>query len=87
VANALDGLRTPGGVDALCHLTQWVPDYLAWDEDRGLARKAVWGLAKTPGQGAERALRLLLNDPDGHVRAYAAKRQARRNQSLARPIA
>jgi hypothetical protein len=83
VASALDGLRTPGAVDALYHLTQCAPDYLAWDEDRGLARKAVWGLAKTPGPEAEQALRLLLDDPDEHVRAYAAKRQTRRNQSLA----
>jgi hypothetical protein len=83
VAGALDGLRTPGAVDALYHLTQWVPDYLAWDEDRGLARKAVWGLAKTPGPRAEQALRLLLDDPDETVRAYAAKGQSRRDQSLA----
>jgi len=81
VASALDHLRTPGAVDALYHLTQWVPVYLAWDEDRGLARKAVWGLAKTPGPKAEHALRLLLNDQDEHVRAYATKRQARRNES------
>jgi len=83
VASALDGLRTPGAVGALSHLTEWVADYLAWDEDRGLARKAVWGLAKPPGPEAERALRLLLDDPDEHMRAYAAKRQSRRNQSLA----
>ena len=76
MASALDGLRTPGAVGALA-------DYLAWDEDRGLARKAVWGLAKPPGPEAERALRLLLDDPDEHMRAYAAKRQSRRNQSLA----
>ncbi len=82
VANALDGLRSPDAVGALYHLTQWVPEYLAWDEDRGLARKAVWGLAKTPGPEAEQALRLLLDDPDDHVRAYAAKRQSR-NESLA----
>jgi len=77
VASALDGLRTPGAVDALFHLTQWVPDYLAWDEGGGLARKAVWGLAKTPGPEAEQALRLLLDDPDQTVRAYAGKRQSR----------
>ena len=79
VASALDGLRTPGAVDALFHLTQWVPGYLGWDENRGLARKAVWGLAKTPGPEAERVLRLLLDDPDETVRAYAAKRQLRKD--------
>ncbi len=74
VATALDDLRAPAAVGALYHLTQWVPDYLAWDEDRALARKAVWGLAKTPGPEAGQVLRLLLEDPDEHVRAYAAKR-------------
>jgi hypothetical protein len=77
VASALDGLRTPGAVAALVHLTQWVPEYLAWDEGRGLARKAIWGLAKTPGPEAERALRLLLDDPDATVRAFAGKRLPR----------
>ena len=76
VASALDCLRAPGGVGALFHLTEWVPDYLGWDEGRGLARKAVWGLANTPGPEAEQALRLLLDDPDETVRAYAAKRQS-----------
>ena len=75
VASALDELRTPGAVGALYHLTQWVPEYLAWDEGRGLARKAVWGLARTPGPEATQALRLLLDDPDETVRGYAAKRR------------
>ena len=81
VASALDRLRTPALLDALYYLTQWVPDYLDWDEDRGLARKAVWGLAKTPGPEAAAALRRLLDDPDEHVRSYAAKRLTRPNQS------
>lgn len=74
VASALDRLRTPAAVNALYHLTQWVPDYLDWDEGRALARKAVWGLAKIPGPEARAALRQLLDDRDEHVRAYAAKR-------------
>jgi hypothetical protein len=81
VASALDHLRTPAAVDALYHLARRVPDYLDWDDGRGLARKAIWGLAKTPGSEAEEALRLLLDDPDENVRAYAAKRLDRRNQS------
>lgn len=75
VAKALDALRAPEAVEALYQLTQWVPGYLSWDEDRGLARKAVWVLAKTPGPEAEQALQLLLDDPDKRVRAYAAKRR------------
>jgi hypothetical protein len=81
VATALGELRTPAAVDALYHLAWWVPEYLDWDDDRGLARKAIWGLAKTPGPEAEEALSLLLDDPDEHVRGYAAMRLSRRNRS------
>jgi hypothetical protein len=80
VANELDYLRTPAAVDALYHLAWWIPDYLDWDEDRALARKAIWGLGKTPGPEAERALRRLLDEPDEIVREYAKKQLARRNQ-------
>jgi hypothetical protein len=83
VATALDHLRTPAAVDALYHLAWWVPGYLDWDDGRGLARKAIWGLGKTPGPEAEEALRLLLDEPDEIVRNYAAKQLTRRNQSLA----
>jgi HEAT repeat protein len=45
-----------------------------------LARKAIWGLGKTPGPEAERALRRLLDEPDEIIREYAKKQLARRNQ-------
>jgi hypothetical protein len=80
VASALDHLRTSAAVDAWYHLAWWVPDYLDWGDAGGLARKAIWGLAKTPGSAAEQALRLLLDDPDENVCAYAAKRLTRRNE-------
>jgi hypothetical protein len=41
VATGLDHLRTPAAVDALYHLAWWIPDYLDWDDTRGLARKAI----------------------------------------------
>ena len=80
VADALDHLRTPAAVDALYHLAWWVPDYLEGNDTRGLARKAIWGLGKTPGPEAEEALRLLLDEPDEIVRENAAKQLTRRNQ-------
>ena len=80
VATALDHLRAPAAVDALYHLAWWVPGYLDWDDTRGLARKAIWGLGKTPGPAAEEALRLLLDEPDEIVRENAAKQLTRRNQ-------
>jgi len=67
----LDYLRTPAAVDAFGIV---VPYYLNWDDGRGLARKATSGLAKTPGSEAKQALKLLLDEPDENVRAFAAKR-------------
>lgn len=81
MATALDHLRAPAAVDALYRLAWWVPDYLDWDDTRGLARKAIWGLGQTPGPEAQEALRLLLDEPDEIVRENAAKQLTRRNQS------
>jgi hypothetical protein len=81
VATALDHLRVPAAVDALYHLAWWIPDYLDWDDTRGLARKAIWALGKTPGPEAEGVLKLLLDEPDQIVRENAAQQLARRNQS------
>jgi hypothetical protein len=36
-------------ISALDHATRWVPDYLDFDENRALARKAIWELGKQPG--------------------------------------
>jgi hypothetical protein len=80
LANGLAALRTPAAVDALYHLAWWIPGYLDWDEGRGLSRKAIWTLGKTPGPEAERALRRLLDEPDEIVVAYAKKQLARRNR-------
>ncbi|MCW2943017.1 MAG: hypothetical protein JWN00_6002 [Actinomycetia bacterium] len=80
VANGLEALRTSAAVNALYHLAWWIPDYLDWDENRGLARKAIWGLGKTPGPEAEQALRRLLDEPDEIVRENAKKQLARRDQ-------
>jgi hypothetical protein len=81
VATALDGLRTPGAVDALYHLAWWVPGYLDWDDTRGLARKAIWGLGKTPGLDAKQALIRLLEEPDEIIRKSASEQLARRTRT------
>jgi HEAT repeat protein len=81
VATGLGELRAPAAVDALYHLAWWIPDYLDWDDGRGLAVKAIWALGGTPGPEAEEGLRLLLDEPDEIVRENAKKQLARRNQS------
>ncbi|MGW3653677.1 HEAT repeat domain-containing protein [Streptomyces sp. NPDC000878] len=45
IVSALAKLRTPRGIEALYQATQWVPEYLDYDDSRALATKAIWGLA------------------------------------------
>lgn len=45
----LGELRSPLAIDALVDATWWVPQYLAFDESRALARKATWALRAIPG--------------------------------------
>ncbi|HEX7737685.1 MAG TPA: HEAT repeat domain-containing protein [Ktedonobacteraceae bacterium] len=80
VVSALDKLRQPAAVDALYHATQWIPEYLAYDEYRALATKAIWGLGNTPGPEAEQALMRLLNSNDKIVRKGAKAQLARRKK-------
>jgi len=56
IASAFDEIRAPGAVNALHLLAQWVPEYLAFDDARALASKAVWALAKIGDPSAKRAL-------------------------------
>ena len=56
VASALGRLRSPASVDALVHLTGWVPPYLEFDESRALAVKAIWSLGGIGGEAVHRAL-------------------------------
>ena len=46
-------------VDALVHLSQWVPSYLEFDDARALAMKAIWALGAITGDAARRALEAL----------------------------
>lgn len=56
----LGGLRDEGLVDVLVTATQWLPDYMAYDEDnRSLGRKAIYALSELSGPRATEALREL----------------------------
>jgi hypothetical protein len=78
VVTMLAELRTPEVVDSLVHATQWIPEYLDFDDTRALARKAIWGLGGIPGPEAERALTSLLADKDERVGKWARKQLDRR---------
>jgi HEAT repeat protein len=80
-ASALGKLRTPGAVDALYEMTQWVPEYLDFEESRALATKAIWALAGTPGPEAEQALTRLIGSDDEIVRVGAEAQLKRRETS------
>lgn len=78
VALLLDKLRTPAAIDALRNMAQWIPDYLDWDENRALARNAIWAIGKIPGPEAEAALKQLLASDDEIVRDGASEQLERR---------
>lgn len=73
VVDALGQLGDPAAVAALYHATQWIPDYLDYDDSRALARKAVWAIGKTPGSEAEAALKRLAGSDDEIVREEAER--------------
>jgi HEAT repeat protein len=79
VVSALGELRTQAAVDALFQATQWVPEYLDYDDSRALATKAIWALGGTPGPEAQRALERLLGSDSEIVRETAAQQLQRRN--------
>ncbi|HXR70550.1 HEAT repeat domain-containing protein, partial [Actinocrinis sp.] len=74
--------KSPETVDALYHATQWIPEYLDFDEARALAHKAIWALGGTPGPEATAALTRLLTDEDESLHEAAAKQLRRRGESV-----
>ncbi len=67
VATSLGKIRSPSSVDALAHLAQWIPDYLAYDDARALATKAIWALGCIIDHGAREALESLAKSGDSIV--------------------
>jgi hypothetical protein len=57
--------------DALYAATQFVPEYLKFDDCRALAVNAIWGLGKISGKYSEGKLALLANSPDPVLRQAA----------------
>jgi hypothetical protein len=71
IVSALAELRSSTAVSVLVRATQWVPEYLEFDETRALARRAIWALGKTPGPEAARALGLFLHSDNEIFRKTA----------------
>jgi hypothetical protein len=56
IVSALDQLNSPEALDVLYEMTQWVPEYLEFDEARALATKAIWAIGKIAGEKADAML-------------------------------
>jgi hypothetical protein len=83
LVSILGKYKSPETVDALYHATQWIPEYLDYDEARALAHKAIWALGGTPGPEATAALTRLLTDEDETLHEAAAKQLRRRGEPVA----
>lgn len=81
IVSLLDELRTPAAIDALNTAALLVPDYLEWDENRTLARNAIWAIGKIPGPEADAALSRLLDADDEIVREASRKQIERRQKT------
>ncbi|MCX4509219.1 HEAT repeat domain-containing protein [Streptomyces sp. NPDC058423] len=80
VVRMLGKLRSPKTVPALGEATRWVPEYLDWDESRGLAVKAIWALGAIPGAEAREALEGLRDDENEIIRENAVNQLERRGE-------
>ncbi|MFD5094060.1 HEAT repeat domain-containing protein [Amycolatopsis thailandensis] len=80
VVTLLGRLKTNLAVDALYLATEWVPDYLDYDESRALATKAIWGLGEIAGPEAEQALTRALDSDCEIVREGAQAQLERRRR-------
>jgi hypothetical protein len=78
LVSILGKYKSPATVDALYHATQWIPEYLDYDDARALAHKAIWALGGTPGPEATEALTRLLTDKDEDLHEPAAQQLRRR---------
>lgn len=78
---SLDTLQTADAVPALFRATQWIPEYLKFDENRALAVKAIWALGKRPGSEAEKHLEALTHCDDPILRKVATEQLERRHSA------
>jgi hypothetical protein len=82
IVSALDDFRSPLAVDALTHAMRHVPAYLDFDQARALAVKAIWALAKIPGESAQAALESQLHSEHRVIRENVEQRLRQRRELL-----
>jgi len=73
----LGDYQGPEVVNALIRATEWIPEYLRFDESRALARKAVRGLGRQPDEKARDALLRLAASDHEIIRTDALKQLER----------
>lgn len=74
VVQALQRLRPPDAVEVLERVAGTKPDYLAYDELDGLARKCTWALADIGTPEARASLERLAESPESNLTSYARRR-------------
>ncbi|MEV0079598.1 hypothetical protein AB0H58_24600 [Nocardia neocaledoniensis] len=79
VASALGDIRSPSSVPTLEHLAQWVPEYLEYDDARGLSSKSIRALGEIPGDEADAALHRLARSKDTEISGLARRILDRRS--------
>jgi hypothetical protein len=80
IITALQDQHTPATIPAFVHATRWAPEYLDWDDNRALAKKAIHALGRTPGNEAENALIQLVDSDDDALRETARRVLERRRR-------
>jgi hypothetical protein len=79
VVTALGELGDTRAIEALYRAALIIHPYLAYDDCRALAVKAIWALGKLSNSAADQKLRLLAESTDSVVRADARKQLYRRS--------
>ncbi len=78
VVSALLEIGDPVAVPGLFYACVWVPECLAFDDNRALAKKAWHALGRLPGVEAHSALRALVEITDSEVIRAGAEKELRR---------
>lgn len=81
IVSALGELKSPQTLDALYQITQWIPEYLEYDDSRALAVKAIWAIGGINAAEAEQKLTKFLSSTDPILKAEAEKQLQYRKES------
>jgi hypothetical protein len=86
VISYLDRLRDSTLIPILVRATQWLPEYMAWDdENRTLARKAIYAISKIDDPKADEALSGLAQSEHPGIRALAERKLRERAERAKLP--